>query len=244
MKRMIESRNIINKKSGIALYRQVADFIFNNIQYGYWRIGEQLPSEPSLAEQLDVSRSTIRQAILELEQKGLLVRKHGSGTYVARASYIDDLISFTFPPELGGYHCSIEQSDIPCDNVLANALKIPLGTVVTYMCQIRYIRDNEITSIEKIYVKKEYADNLPMHAIHDFTREFIQDNCNVDFTKVDLKLKPVLLADNDASLLKVKPGDAALRLSRIYYTYNVSPVYYVENYILADYCEELILKNK
>lgn len=244
MKESVESRGIINKKNGIALYRQVADYISNNIQYGYWRIGDQLPPELSLAQQLNVSRSTIRQAILELEQKGLLISKHGSGTYVARSSNIDEFITFTFPPELGGFHQTVEQSDIPCDTTLAQALKIPAGTLVKFMCQLRYIRDNEITSLEKVYIKKDFSDNIPPNGIVDLTRESISENCNVDFTKVDLKLRPILLADEDAELLKVNHGEVALSIKRIYYTYNFVPVYYVENLILADYCEELILKNK
>ena len=41
--------------------------------------GERLPSEPQLAEQLGVSRATLRQALSQLTQEGLLVRQHGRG---------------------------------------------------------------------------------------------------------------------------------------------------------------------
>jgi GntR family transcriptional regulator len=42
----------------------------------------RLPSEPKLAEQMGISRGTIRQAIEQLVQEGLLVRRHGSGTFI------------------------------------------------------------------------------------------------------------------------------------------------------------------
>ena len=45
--------------------------------------GDRLPSEPELARELGVSRSSLRAAIALLEEDGLLRRRHGSGTYVA-----------------------------------------------------------------------------------------------------------------------------------------------------------------
>ena len=46
-------------------------------------MGTRLPSEPKLAEELGVSRATVRDALRSLEQEGLVRRVHGSGTYVA-----------------------------------------------------------------------------------------------------------------------------------------------------------------
>ncbi len=47
------------------------------------QIGEQLPPEPQLARQLGVSRATLREAMRSFEERGLIVRKHGVGTFVA-----------------------------------------------------------------------------------------------------------------------------------------------------------------
>lgn len=44
--------------------------------------GERLPSEPCLAEQLNVSRATLREAMRAFETQGIIRRKQGSGTYV------------------------------------------------------------------------------------------------------------------------------------------------------------------
>ncbi len=48
------------------------------------RPGEQLPTEPQLAQQLGVSRATLREAMRSFEERGLLVRRHGVGTFVAQ----------------------------------------------------------------------------------------------------------------------------------------------------------------
>jgi GntR family transcriptional regulator len=50
--------------------------------------GEKLPSEPELARQLGVSRATLREAMRTFETQGLIHRRQGSGTYVARPSQV------------------------------------------------------------------------------------------------------------------------------------------------------------
>ncbi|AGH80582.1 transcriptional regulator [Psychromonas sp. CNPT3] len=65
---------------------KLADVIEDRIEAmileGTLAVGEKLPPERSLAEQFDVSRPSLREAIQRLESKGLLMRRQGGGTYV------------------------------------------------------------------------------------------------------------------------------------------------------------------
>ena len=63
-------------------YRQIADNLRERISSGVLRPGEQLPTEPQLAEAYDASRSTIRLAIGILTTNGLIETRQGMGTYV------------------------------------------------------------------------------------------------------------------------------------------------------------------
>jgi DNA-binding FadR family transcriptional regulator len=67
------------------LYRQVADQIRSQIEHGQLGVGERLPGERELAEELGVSRPTIREALIALEVEGLIHIRMGSGVYVARS---------------------------------------------------------------------------------------------------------------------------------------------------------------
>ncbi len=58
---------------------------------GRWSVGERLPSEPSLAEELGVGRSTVREAVRVLAHAGMLSVRQGSGTYVESQATPDDL---------------------------------------------------------------------------------------------------------------------------------------------------------
>jgi DNA-binding GntR family transcriptional regulator len=61
---------------------QAAEELRSAILDGRRQAGERLPSEPDLARELGVSRSTLRDALRALEDEGLVRRVHGSGTYV------------------------------------------------------------------------------------------------------------------------------------------------------------------
>lgn len=59
---------------------------------GVWRVGDRLPAEQQLAEQLGVGRSTVREAVRALVGSGLVETRQGAGTFVrARAPRTDDL---------------------------------------------------------------------------------------------------------------------------------------------------------
>ena len=69
-----------------AKYRQVVEWVRDNIANGTLKSGDRLMSEMELSEQFGVSRETIRHATGELVNEGLLTRVKGSGTYIGGAA--------------------------------------------------------------------------------------------------------------------------------------------------------------
>lgn len=64
------------------LYRQIADQLRQLIDAGEFAVGERLPSERDLADQLKISRPTVREALIALEVEGRVRIRVGSGIYV------------------------------------------------------------------------------------------------------------------------------------------------------------------
>lgn len=64
------------------LAEQAAELLLERIRSGEWALGEKLPGETTLAPQLGVGRSTIREAIRQLAGRGVLATRQGAGVFV------------------------------------------------------------------------------------------------------------------------------------------------------------------
>lgn len=64
------------------LAEQAAELLLARVRAGEWQLGEKLPGETTLAPQLGVGRSTLREAIQQLAGKGVLATRQGSGVFV------------------------------------------------------------------------------------------------------------------------------------------------------------------
>jgi DNA-binding GntR family transcriptional regulator len=74
----------IDRNSPVPLYHQLAEQLAAAIDTGVLMPGDAFENELSLADRLDLSRPTVRRAIVELVTRGLLVRRRGIGTTVAK----------------------------------------------------------------------------------------------------------------------------------------------------------------
>ncbi|MGB0823171.1 MAG: FadR/GntR family transcriptional regulator, partial [Alphaproteobacteria bacterium] len=72
-------RKVEHTRMAEAVVEQVEEMIL----HGTLRDGERLPSERDLADRLDVSRQTLREALKALEEKGLVESRQGGGTFIA-----------------------------------------------------------------------------------------------------------------------------------------------------------------
>lgn len=80
---------VVISPAGVMLWRQIADDIEQAIVRGEFASGEKLPGELEIAERFGVNRHTVRRALAELTERGLVRAERGSGTYVetARITY-------------------------------------------------------------------------------------------------------------------------------------------------------------
>ncbi len=85
----------LEKKSQSPLYQQLMMRLKNDILAGAYPAGARIPSEQVLCDTYGVSRVTVRKAMLELVQEGLLVRRQGKGTFVADERIQRDLQQIT-----------------------------------------------------------------------------------------------------------------------------------------------------
>jgi GntR family transcriptional regulator of arabinose operon len=70
------------------MYKQIEQYIMNQIQDRLWEPLSQIPSENELSKQFNVSRITVKNALLQLVEKGVVYRLQGKGTFVAKENHI------------------------------------------------------------------------------------------------------------------------------------------------------------
>ncbi len=112
----------------MSLANPLRDAILDKLHSGQWRAGDRLPTERELSEQHGVSRTTVRKALLELKQQGLIEQTVGSGTYVAEHAglrlgqrVVQDSSQTTSPAELMEARLALEPAIIEMAIRNANA---------------------------------------------------------------------------------------------------------------------------
>ncbi len=70
------------RKATPFLYKQLIQTLEDRVRRGELQVGDLVPSENQLIKEFQVSRVTVRKALLELEQRGIVTRLHGKGTYI------------------------------------------------------------------------------------------------------------------------------------------------------------------
>src|SRR5690349_19645318 len=77
------------------LYDQLKEILRQEIAKGAYRPEEQLPSETQLVQRYNISRTTVRQALNDLVNEGILYRRQGKGTFVAPPKIEQELVRLT-----------------------------------------------------------------------------------------------------------------------------------------------------
>lgn len=132
----------LERTGPIPLYFQVSQIIEAAILNGTLPPGSRIENEVALGERVGLSRPTIRRAIQDLVDKGLLVRRRGVGTQVVHGQVTRgvELTSLNDDLENSGQKPStqmLEVKIVPADAKIAEQLAVPLGSPTLYLHRIR-----------------------------------------------------------------------------------------------------------
>ncbi|MGX7013205.1 GntR family transcriptional regulator [Vagococcus silagei] len=225
--------------SKLPVYLQIHDAIKNKIANGYWNVGDRLPSERELSEVFGVSRMTLRQAIQTLADEGILERKVGSGTYVARKKVKETMIGTTSFSKIVS-----AQGSVPSSKTMSYFVTKPSSSE---MERLNIGKDEEIIKMERI----RYADDIPIcfevasipyHIIQDFDKHEITQslytvldkNSNKRIGKSSQTISALIASEKIAEYLDIKKGDAVLRLRQVSYFTDGEPFEYVRSQYVGE----------
>jgi GntR family transcriptional regulator len=204
-----------SSEEGTPLYLQLARSLREHISSGAIDPGSALPSERELSEMAGLSRVTVRKGIEQLIEEGVLIRKQGSGTFVARrieapgsrlSSFSDDTRSRGEDPSVVWINKSYAQ---PTEEEAA-ALEIPANASVARLGRVR-LAGGEPLAIEHAVIPAQFMPDLG--ALGDSLYKAL-DIYGFRPTSGIQRVRASLATPTEAGILCVKQNSEVLRIER------------------------------
>lgn len=228
----------------LSLAGQAQQYLFGLIQDGKYQPGEQLPSEKELAAQLGISRPTLREALLNLEQDGLVVRRHGVGTFVAPGyqpqlesglERLESILDLAARHQFAVQIDALEVQREPASAELADRLHVPLGTPLTSVRRVIAFDGKPMAYM---------ADYVPISVLapddidHRFTGsvlDLLRQKPNLHISQAMANIVAINADRFLSRKLAVKPRQALLLLEETLFDLQGTAVEFSRNYFVPDY---------
>jgi GntR family transcriptional regulator len=209
-------------------YQQLSRHIATEIRTGRLQPGDQLPPERDLADQADISRVTVRKAVSQLVEEGLIEQRRGAGSFVAEASprleqSLSSLVSFTETMQARGMTATSQ--------VLSRGLFSPNPDEMVTLglaAHEKVARINRLRSAGGVPIALEYS-SLPRDILRD--PEEIETSLytllrrdNSAPTRAIQRVTALNLSPTDADLMKLPEGSAVLQIVRTGYLASGRPI--------------------
>jgi GntR family transcriptional regulator len=230
----------IEPNSPIPLYLQLKSLIQADIEAGVWSPGDRMPGDGELCQLHQVSRTTVRQALKELEIVGLITRFRGRGTFLAQPKIshfpepphrlTDTLISRGIKP---GWSL-IEAEMIAAPASVASALEIEEGHEVFRSRRLRLAGDEVIGMVVAHALIN--VDSIPDGSLEldGPSLQYLASVVSLKGTRVDRVIEAILATPRQAEYLEVEVGAPILAVRRILRDTNGIPMELYRGYYRGD----------
>jgi GntR family transcriptional regulator, transcriptional regulator of bglA len=196
-------------------YKEIADCLEQEILDGEFDKTKKLPTEEELIKKFAVSRNTIRKAINQLVNRGLIYQVQGSGMFLREKSESDyinlgslrgltkDLTSKKIETKILDLHV------LEADEVNAKQLGCEVGAKLYYIKRLRMV-DKEAFSIEISYFKKDIVPYLNEDIASKSIYSYLIEDLKLNIGFADKVINCEKIDEESATLLHVNPLDPAL----------------------------------
>ncbi|MGA2642271.1 MAG: GntR family transcriptional regulator [Spirochaetia bacterium] len=240
------------EEGALPLYYQIIRIVERKIVEGSLRAGDQLPTEQELCDQYKVSRTTVRQALLQLVNDGVLYRKQGKGTFVAKPKLlrsITNLYSFSASMEEIGVVPSsrvMEQNRVSAPHNVID--KLELGDSNNDVIRITRLRlaNGDPLMIETSYVPYRLAPRLVEEDLaHGSLYSILSSSYRLHVTDAEETYESIVLKAEEAELLQCTPFSPGFFIERLAFLEAGIPVEYSNSVVCASRCKLVTrLRNK
>jgi DNA-binding GntR family transcriptional regulator len=224
------------------LYSQIQEYIAEMILSGKLPPDSKIQSEREFSEDLGVSRMTVRRAITELVNEGLLERRHGSGTYVAKPKVTYE------SPEMVNYIQAMQQrniatasqllefGEIVASRRLAEALAIEIGSPLYRVSVLRLANRVPVILEHGFFPCARWPELEEWDLEKTSTYDLLIGNYHIKPNRISQAVEAVVAVDTVAQQLRVEEGFPLLMISRVIYGGEISqPAVFSQDFLRSDY---------
>lgn len=219
----------INRNISIPLYYQIQEILEEKILSGEWPEGYQLPTEKNLSEFFDVSTITVKRAIHELVNKGLLYRVRAKGTFVSKElkeENIFNLVTFGYEQEEMSDHKILNSAIETAERNVVRKLLLKKGDQVIRLDRLK-LEGTEAIAIERTYIVHYIMPDFPLKRSEtDTIYNIIRDEPAIKLGKAKVYFSTTTATDEEADLLEIDKGTPLIIMERISYLSTMHPIEY------------------
>lgn len=226
-----------------ALYQQIQENIVALIESGLLKTGDALPAERQLSEAYGVTRMTLRRAMDELVQKGVLERKQGAGTFVTAnhsvQSFTPTVMGFSQRMREAGMRPAsrlLHRAVIKPDPLVAARLTLKANDEVVMLKRLRLV-NNEPLMIETSYLSYALFPRLmEVDLENESLYRVLQDEYAMRVVKAEHTLEPTLLNTYEAHHLGLTMNQPAMLVHVVGYSVDHIPIEMSKAIVRGDRC--------
>ncbi len=215
---------LIDREDHQKLYLQLYEILKKKIESSEWPVGSQIPTEEDLCKIFNVSRATVRNAVMELVRQGYLKRQQGKGTFVQRNIVSEGLSMITSFREIlfeKGLKFSTKVLArtvmMPIDDMDIK-LRVPRDKHIIYIKRLRLI-DTEPVLLQETYIPYHICPLLLEEDVETQSLfELFEKKYGIKITRVQNHIEVTYLNADEARLIGLPEASAAILLNQYFYS--------------------------
>ncbi|MBB6098363.1 GntR family frlABCD operon transcriptional regulator [Deinobacterium chartae] len=213
------------------LYLQLKQVIKTDILKGRYRPGDMLPPEPQLCREYEVSRITVRRAISELEDEGILEKKQGKGTFVRFARMEQQLVSldgFTETLRRQGYepHSQVlERAVVTADHRTQQGLKLGRHARVLRVTRLLSSGSTPLTIDTSFYSLDRFPDLASQLQPDVSTYELLRRHYGVEPRHADRIVTVTLATASEMERLSCNINEPLFHIEKLVFDAERNPIH-------------------
>lgn len=224
---------MIDKNSPIPAYYQLKEAVQEKIKSGIWKVGQCIDSERELSEFYKVSRMTVRQALGELVNEGVLVREKGKGTFVCEPKVKQqDMMSFSELMKNSGREFETEVIEFLKVNATEEIKNILNEDRVYKINRIRKV-DGKVVANEIVYIPETYCKNMNKESLKGSLFKILEEE-GLYVEHTESSIYSILINDDLKNIFKVNKQIPLLKTVNKVFNNNKQVIFVEESIYRSD----------